>query len=456
MNDTIAAISTPAGVGGIAVIRISGKDAVAICNKIFYPADKLINAPSHTVHYGYIINEKGEKADEVLATVMRAPKTFTCEDVVEIGVHGGSSAPYAVLSALFAAGARAANPGEFTERAFLNGRIDLSQAEAVADIINADNASARKNAMSQLCGSLSAETERLRAKLVHLMASMQVSVDYPDEGYDDVTAADIRNICCECEKDIAGLIATADSGKILTEGIRTVIVGKPNVGKSSLLNRLLDSDRAIVTDIAGTTRDVIEEKINFDGIPIVLTDTAGIHSTSDKVEEIGVKKSLQYMNEAALVLVMLDAACGFDDDDLRILNYTKNMKRIILINKTDISAANTSELPQELVGNDRIIEISALNGFGIDALRDTVAEMFRLGNIKAENGIIITNMRHKAALEKAREALAEAVTSLDAGMAEDMVSIDIRDAVSALGEITGETVSESIVNDIFHNFCVGK
>ena len=336
MERTIAAISTPLGMGGIAVIRVSGDDAVKIADKVFYGKEKLSDCATHTVHYGFIKNDHGEKVDEVLATVMRAPKTFTREDVVEISTHGGMTASREVLDALIRAGAYAAEAGEFTKRAFLNGRIDLSQAEAVIDIINSTNEFAQKNALSQLEGSLSKEIQNVRSSLVHLAAQMQVTIDYPDEDLEDITVSDIRNVAQECRERVDKLLSTADSGKILRDGIKTAIVGKPNVGKSSLLNSLAREERAIVTDIAGTTRDVIEEYINLGGIPIILIDTAGIRRTDDTVEKIGVEKSRKSIEEADLVIVMIDGSSFFDDEDVEVLRATKNKKRIVLINKTDL------------------------------------------------------------------------------------------------------------------------
>lgn len=456
MEKTIAAISTPVGAGGIAVIRVSGSEAVSITDKIFIGKDRLGEVESHTVHYGFITNERGEKIDEVLVTVMRAPRTFTREDVVEISTHGGIAAPHGVLDALICAGARHAEPGEFTKRAFLNGRIDLSQAEAVIDIINSSNDLARGAALSQLEGSLSAEIAAVRSKLVHLAAQMQVIIDYPDEDLEDITNDDIQRIALECCETAERLLKTADSGKILRNGIRTAIVGKPNVGKSSLLNKLAREERAIVTDIAGTTRDVIEEYINFDGIPIVLIDTAGIRNTSDTVEKIGVEKSIKSIETADLVIVMIDGSSFFDDEDTEVLRATKDKKRIILVNKTDLGQSKYTEAVRNKAGGSEIIEISAKTGDGLDVLSQEIKKACRMGEVAASNGAVITNMRHKTALIKACEALRGAAGAIENGMPADMASIDINAAIDALGEITGETVSDDIVTAIFHEFCVGK
>ena len=456
MEKTIAAISTPAGSGGIAVIRVSGSDAIAVVDKIFSGRDKLADAPSHTVHYGYIKNEKGERIDEVLVTIMRAPKTFTREDVVEISTHGGQSAPRAVMDALIRAGVYQAEPGEFTKRAFLNGRIDLTQAEAVIDIINSTNEIARRTALSQLEGSLSVEIKEIRGELLHLAAGMQVIIDYPDEDLEDITTEDIRDTAVKCKEKTDRLLQTADSGKILREGIRIAICGKPNVGKSSLLNTLARTERAIVTDIAGTTRDTIEEYISLDGIPLILIDTAGIRKTDDTVEQIGVEKSLESIDRADFVLVMIDGSSYFDDEDTEVLRATRNKKRIVLINKTDLGQSKYIEAVRKKAAPSPIIEISAKKGTGLDLLGSEIKRLAGIGEITASDGAVITNMRHKTALIKASAALERAAEAIDNGMPSDIASIDINAAIDALGEITGETVSDGIVDAIFHDFCVGK
>jgi tRNA modification GTPase len=456
MERTITAISTALGVGGIAVIRISGDKAIEIADKVFFGKDKLSEAATHTVHYGFIKNEKGEKVDEVLATVMRAPKTFTREDVVEISTHGGVTTSKEVLDTVIKAGAYMALPGEFTKRAFLNGRIDLSQAEAVIDIINAKNELSQRNALSQLEGSLSKEIAAVRSNLVHLAAQMQVTIDYPDEDLEDITIDDIRRVSAECRDSVDRLLKTADSGKILRDGIKTAIVGKPNVGKSSLLNSLARTDRAIVTDIAGTTRDIIEEYINLNGIPLLLVDTAGIRKTDDVVEKIGVEKSKQSIEDADLVIVMLDGSDILDDEDREVLTSTRHKNRIILINKTDLGASKYTEAVRAKAGKSPVLEVSAMTGIGLDKLSELIREIYNLGEISHGDSAIITNMRHKSALADASAALTRVVEAIDIGMPSDIASIDINMAIDSLGEITGETVSEDIVNTIFHEFCVGK
>lgn len=456
MSRTIAAVSTPHGVGGIAVIRISGDDAVAVADRVFCGKKKLADCDTHTVHYGFVKNEKGEKLDEVLATVMRAPRTFTREDVVEISAHGGIASSRAVLDALIKAGAYTAQAGEFTRRAFLNGRLDLAQAEAVIDIINAENELAERNALSQLQGTLSQEIKSMRSKLVHLAARLQVTIDYPDEDLEDITPEEVRETAYACMKTSDRLLNSADSGKIVRNGIKTAIVGKPNVGKSSLLNSLAREERAIVTDIAGTTRDVIEEYVSLNGIPLVLIDTAGIRETDDTVEKIGVEKSRNSIKAADLVIVMIDGSSFFDDEDMEVLRATKDKKRIVLINKTDLGQSKYVEAVKSKAAPSSVLEVSAKTGVGLDELADEIKNIYDLGFLSNNNGTVITNMRHKTALIKARDALCRVVEALDINMPTDLASIDINEAIDALGEITGETVSESVVNDIFHQFCVGK
>jgi len=441
---TIAALSTPQGVGGIAVIRISGNDAISICDKIFRGSKKLSECESHTVHYGHIVSD-AKIIDEVLVTVMRAPRTYTTEDVVEISTHGGVVASKLVLDALMRSGAYPAEPGEFTKRAFLNGRIDLSEAEGVIDIINSKTAIEERNALSQAGGGLSKEIEAIRAALVNLAARMQVAIDYPDEDLEDVTLDEIGDIISQNIEKTEKLLKTADSGKVLKNGIKTAIVGKPNVGKSSLLNCMAKTDRAIVTDIAGTTRDVIEEFVNFEGVPLVLLDTAGIHETEDTVEKIGVERSKKAIEEAELVILMLDLSRDIDSEDEELLELTKDKKRIVTANKTDIKA----------VSFDDAIEISAKTGEGIEALSSQIKNLYRLGELET-GGIVITNLRHISALSRVRDTLKGAYDAVTGGLPQDLAALDIYAAIDTLGEITGDTVSESIVSEIFHNFCVGK
>lgn len=442
---TVAAISTPVGVGGIAVIRISGNDAVEIVSKIFKGKDDILNVETHTVHYGHIADGE-EIIDEVLVTVMRAPRSFTGEDVVEIGTHGGVVASKMVLKTLIKYGAYPAGPGEFTKRAFLNGKIDLSEAEGVIDIINAKNEMAEKNAVGQASGRLSKKIDEIRNNLVKLAASMQVIIDYPDEELEDVTIDDIGRIAGEEKEKIKELIESSERGKLFTEGILTAIVGRPNVGKSSLLNVLAGEERAIVTDIAGTTRDVIEESVDLNGVILRLMDTAGIRNTDDTVERIGVERSYESIKKADLVLAVFDASEELTAEDYEILEKTKDTKRIVIINKTDISDKYS------LDG----IAISAKTGEGIDELSNKIKEMHDWGKIGQSDEPVVTNMRHVAALTKARESLQNIILGAKSYIPSDILSIDLNDAIDALGEITGAVVSEDIVAEIFHNFCVGK
>lgn len=445
MNErTIAALSTPQGTGGIAVIRISGNDAISICDKIFKGSKKLSDCESHTIHYGHIVS--GDKViDEVLVVLMKAPKTYTREDVVEISTHGGAVASKLVLEELIKQGAYPAEPGEFTKRAFLNGRIDLSQAEGIIDIINSKTAMEERNALSQAGGGLSKEIENMRASLVNLAARMQVAIDYPDEDLEDVTLNEIGDIIKQNIENTNKLLSTADSGRVLKNGIKTAIVGKPNVGKSSLLNCMAKTDRAIVTDIAGTTRDVIEEFVNFDGVPLVLLDTAGIHETQDIVEKIGVERSKQAIEEAELVILMLDLSRSLDDEDTELLGLTKDKKRIVVANKSDIKTENVEDA----------IEISVKTGDGMDKLSGEIRNLYSLGELEA-GGIVVTNLRHISSLTRVKETLERALDAVGNGLPQDLAALDIYSAIDILGEITGDTVSESIVSEIFHNFCVGK
>ncbi len=445
-DKTIAALSTPPGIGGIAVIRISGEGAVEICDKIFKGKEKLSGAATHTVHYGHIIDFNGERVDEVLVTLMRAPRSYTCEDVVEISTHGGMVASKRVLELLIKAGAVPAQPGEFTKRAFLNGRIDLSGAEGVIDIINAKTELSQKNALSQAEGALFREINGMRSELVHLAAEMQVAIDYPDEDLEDVTAEDIIAAFDRSIKKTDKLIAGGENGKILREGIRTAIVGRPNVGKSSLLNCLAREERAIVTDIAGTTRDVIEESVSLNGVPLVLLDTAGIRDTADTVEKIGVERSKRAIDEADLIIVLLDSTCELTEEDRQLLDLTENKNRIIAANKTDVGSIN----------DEAAIAISAKTGEGIEVLAEKIKELYNLGSIGQSDSVIVTNLRHLASLEGARTALLRASASMQNGMPQDIAALDLNEAIDALGEITGDTVSEAIVSEIFHSFCVGK
>lgn len=446
MERTIAAISTPPGTGGISVIRLSGDEAIKIADSVF--TGKLADAASHTIHYGYI-EYGGERIDEVLVSVMRAPRTYTAEDTVEISTHGGIIVTGRVLEACIKAGATPAAPGEFTKRAFMNGRIDLTKAEAVIDIINSDNIMAGKNAFGQLQGKLSEKLGNMRQVLVDLAARMQVAIDYPDEELEDITCDEIKDILSEISGKISDLIRSADDGRIIKDGIRTAIVGKPNVGKSTLLNCLAGFDKAIVTDIAGTTRDVIEENISINGVPIKLIDTAGIRDTEDVIEKIGVEKSKQVIEDADLVIVVVNAHEPLSEEDSEVLEKVCDKKSIIVANKTDIGT-------DESIVKLNPVFISAGTGVGTELVGNRISELYNIGEIKSRSGEIITNMRHKSALCNCLTSVETAIKTISDGLPQDLAALDIYDAINYLGEITGETVSEDIVSSVFKNFCVGK
>ena len=457
-TDTIAAIATPPGVGGLGVIRISGPAAFCAVDKIFRRADghKLEDAPSHTLHYGHVIDpESGAVIDEAMAAVMRAPRTFTAEDVVELSTHGSPTILQKTLLLLLRAGVRMAQAGEFTKRAFLNGRIDLSRAEAVLDVIHADSDVSLKNAINQLEGGLAREIERIRQPLLYAAAQFAAAVDYPDDEIADLSEESLRKTLSEAEAACATLLANAESGRIAKEGLRCVLAGKPNVGKSSLLNVLTRSERAIVTDVAGTTRDVIEESVAINGIALRLYDTAGLRDTGDVVEQIGVERTRTYLENADLVLLLLDSAEALTDEDFEILALTEQKKRILVVNKSDLGSRFDESVLQEKAGGSPIVTISAAQQTGIDALKQAIVELCSLGPVQGANALV-SNLRHVEALSDARESLRGALQTLDAGMPMDMCSIDLSAALESLGLITGASVSADIVDKIFAEFCVGK
>jgi len=452
-KNTIAAIATPHGTGGISVIRISGAESIEICDKIFISKSgkKLSDVKTHTIHYGYIV-KNGKKIDEVLISVMRAPNTFTREDVVEINCHGGLVVTEKVLLATLAAGATLAAPGEFTKRAFLNGRIDLSQAEAVIDVINSPSSLALSLAANQLGGALSSDINSMRDTVLEILAQINVTIDYPEEDIDDVEREDLIKRLADVKSAISELLETSHRGKLIKDGINTVICGKPNVGKSSILNLLARDSRAIVTDIAGTTRDVIEERITLGNIVLNVYDTAGIRETNDTIENLGIDKSKECIKNAELVLFVADSATGIDVDDKEIFESIKNKNVIVVYNKSDIA----------IVGDDSFfigypqIKLSAKTGDGIDELSNAIEELFKLGKISAGDNKAITNLRHKEALSSALESISDALSALKNFIPYDMVAIDLTECASSLGEITGKTVSEEIVEKIFARFCLGK
>lgn len=457
-NDTIAAISTPYGTGGLGVIRISGTDAIAIADKVFVMAGKktLSQARTHTIHYGRIVCvSTGDVIDEAMASVMRGPRSYTGEDVVEISAHGSVIGLRRILKEILSAGARLAEPGEFTKRAFLNGRMDLSRAEAVIDIINAQNNAALKNAVSQLEGSLFREIEKIREPLLYVSAQFSAIVDYPDDEIAELTAEELRKILKTSIDDCQKLLDTSHAGRVIKEGLLCVIAGKPNVGKSSLLNALSRSERAIVTEIEGTTRDILEEYVTIKGIPLRLIDTAGIRRTQDVVEKIGVSRSRDYISAAQLVLVMLDSSADITDEDREVLRLTEGKKRILLLNKADLGAKIKEQTVRGFAPDTPVLSISVVNGEGIDKLTETIEKMCSEYNLSLPS-IALSNMRHIEALRAAHTVLLNALSTLDSGMPMDMCVIDINEAIAQLGQITGAAVSADIVDKIFSEFCVGK
>ena len=457
--DTIAAISTAPGEGAIGIVRISGDDAIRIADEVYRLKDKrLKEQPSHTIHYGHIVDPKNDEViDEVMVTVLRAPKTFTREDVVEINCHGGIVAINRILQLVLRMGARLAEPGEFTKRAFLNGRIDLSQAEAVMDLIRAKTDKSMQMAMRQLDGELSKLIQNLRQEILNTLAQVEVNIDYPE--YDDVeemTLQLLREKTQQVSQGIRALLNTASQGKILRDGLKTAIVGRPNVGKSSLLNVLLREEKAIVTDIAGTTRDTIEEYVNVRGVPLQLIDTAGIRETDDVVERIGVERSRKALNEADFVLLILNQSEELMDEDLRLLEQTKDFKRIILLNKTDLPTEIDMDKVKEFATDSEIVTTSMLKKEGIDQLEEKIADYFFQGQMNERDATYLSNTRHIALLEKAEQALQEVANGIDMGMPVDLIQIDFTRAWDLLGEITGDTVQDELLTQLFSQFCLGK
>lgn len=459
IEDTIAAISTPPGTGGIGIIRLSGKDVFSIVNPIFKGKKNqdLSTLRSHSIHYGHIIDKETSKAiDEVLVMVMKAPNTYTKEDIIEINCHGGIVSVRKVLEQVLRMGARLAEPGEFTKRAFLNGRIDLSQAEAVIDIIEAKTDMSLSTAMDQLEGSLSHRIGELREELIEMMAHIEAAIDYPEYDIEELGYDRVRKRIEDIRAKIHRLLDTADSGKILREGVKTAIVGKPNVGKSSLLNALLREQRAIVTNIPGTTRDVLEEYINISGIPFKLIDTAGIRETEDVVEQIGVSRSKDIIESADLIIMILDLSTSLTEEDKYIMDLIEDKKKLVLLNKTDLPAKLDKEEIYNRFSQSEILEISAKNKKDVEKLEETLKEMFMSGKINMEDSVMITNLRHKDALIKADDSLRDALSTIDMGMPEDCLSIDLTNAYKYLGEITGESVQDDLIKKIFSQFCLGK
>ena len=449
MNDTIAAISTTTGAGAISIIRVSGEKAVDLVNEIFKEKD-LTKVPSHTIHYGHI-EYKGKIEDEVLVSIMRAPKTFTTEDVVEINCHGSIVVTKKILEILLTIGCRQAEPGEFTKRAFLNGRIDLIEAEGVMDLINSKSESEKKLALNQIEGKVSNLIKELRQNILEVLAQIEVKIDYPEyEDIEEVTYNDLKENINIVEEEIKRIIKESENGKIIKEGIKTAIVGRPNVGKSSLLNNLLQEEKAIVTDIAGTTRDIVEGTIIINGVKLDLIDTAGIRKTDDIVESIGVNKSLETINKADLILLVLNNNEELTEYDKEILDSIKDKKHIIIINKIDLESK---------IGNiedKNIIKISALNNKGIEELKNKITEMYNLEEIESKDATYITNARGLALLKQSEEIIEEVNKGIKNKEPIDMIEIDLKRIWELLGEITGETYQEELINQLFSQFCLGK
>ena len=449
--ETIAAISTPPGVGGIGIIRISGDNALNVAKRIFKAKNKSEIKP-FTIRFGYVIDENENALDQVLVSYFKSPKSYTGEDVIEINCHGGNVSTREILELVLKNGARLAEPGEFTKRAFLNGKLDLTQAEAVIELINSKSDKESKASYKQLEGLLGAKIKEIKQGIIDLLVDIEANIDYPEYDIEEVRRERIYNVLSTNVSKLETLEKSFESGKILRDGVSTVIIGKPNVGKSSLLNRLVKEDRAIVTEIAGTTRDTIEEYITIRGIPLKLVDTAGIHETDDIVESIGVNKSKKAIDESELVLLMLDATRELSKEDEELLEVTQNKNRIILINKVDAD----KRINKDMFKNDKVIEISTKTLVGIEDLEETIGEMFNISELNIENEIVITNVRHKNLIHKAAEEIKNAIVSIENGLPIDMLSIDLQEALQNLGEITGESISEEVVKGIFAKFCVGK
>ncbi|TPR13283.1 tRNA uridine-5-carboxymethylaminomethyl(34) synthesis GTPase MnmE [Apilactobacillus timberlakei] len=456
--DTIAAISTPPGEGGISIIRISGEDALKVISKLYRGKD-LSKVASHTINYGHIMDpENKEDIDEVMVSVMLAPKTYTCEDVIEINCHGGIVATNTILQLVLSYGARMAEPGEFTKRAFLNGRIDLSQSEAVMDIIDAKTNRSMKAAEGQLDGNLSRLIRTLRQQILDVLANVEVNIDYPE--YDDaevVTSNLLMKNAKDIKEKIIKLLKTSKQGQVLRDGLATSIVGRPNVGKSSILNHLLHQDKAIVTDVPGTTRDVLEEYVNVRGVPLKLVDTAGIRKTEDKVEKIGVDRSRKAIQSSDLVLLVLNSSEVLSDEDKKLIELTDDSKRIVILNKTDLPQKINIDEINQLIGEENVITTSAIKDDGTEPLEEMIAHLFFNEGIQSSQAdVMVTNARHVSLLHKAKESLNNVISGLDDGMPVDLVQMDMRDCWESLGEITGDSYNGELLDQLFSQFCLGK
>ena len=457
MHDTIVAISSAVTEAGIGIVRISGEDALEIAGRVYRSKGgkkDLRSVNSHTIHYGFVYDEK-ELVDEVLVMVMRGPKSYTGEDTVEIDCHGGVYAMRRVLETVVKHGARIAEPGEFTKRAFLNGRLDLSQAEAVMDVIQAKNSYALKSSMEQLRGSVKKAVQEIRGQLLYHIAYIESALDDPEHISLDGYPQELVEVVDDAVFAVEKLLKSASDGKVISEGIRTVILGKPNAGKSSLLNVLVGENRAIVTEIAGTTRDVLEESVNVGPITLKIIDTAGIRKTEDVVEKIGVSRAFEKANDADLILYVVDSSRPLDENDLEIISLIQDKKAVVLYNKSDLESVLTVSELEEMTGK-RVFPVSAVEETGIEELTEEIQQMFFSGEIHFNDEVYITNARHKAALEDALNSLLMVKKSIEDQMPEDFFSIDLMDAYESLGKILGESVGEDLINEIFSKFCMGK
>ena len=457
-EETISAVCTALGEGAIGIIRISGENALAAGEAIFKAASgrKLVDYPVNTLVYGHVYDADGNMVDEVMAVYMRGPHSYTAEDVVEIQCHGGVRSLQKILSLSYAAGARPAEPGEFTKRAFLNGRVDLVQAEAVMDIIKSRSDAALKVAVRQQEGQLSSEVRGLRKELLDVIVNLEAVIDYPEDDIEEMTFASVLDSVNKTAEGVNKLLANAHTGKILREGLRVAIIGKPNVGKSSFLNCLLKEDRAIVSEYAGTTRDVIEEQFLLGGIPIVLADTAGIRETEDYVERIGVEKSRRILNEAELAIVVLDGSSPLTEEDFEILELVKGRSYVIIINKSDLGSANIKNSLTGEFKNAPVIELSAKTGAGLDVFTGWLQKFVYGSDKYLGDGIYVQNARHENLLKNSLASMQDALSDAEAQMPYDCIMIDLRNAAGFLGEITGDTVRDEIINEIFSKFCIGK
>ena len=457
---TIVALSTPVGTGGVAVIRMTGSQAFEIADKVFVSAfgKKLSKAGSHKALYGWIVepSDREEKIDEVLALVMRAPRTFTGEDTVEINCHGGMYICNRIIQALIAAGAQMAEPGEFSKRAFLNGRMDLTKAEAVMDMISAQTSYSLKAAVNQLGGNLADKIDQLRSKLIDTIVSMEVNIDYPEYDVPEISDEEVHENCLTVREEVQQLLSTAESGRMLRQGVKVAIVGKPNVGKSSLLNMLLREQRAIVTSIPGTTRDVLEETLDLGGIPIRIMDTAGIRETEDIVEKIGVERAFASIEESDLALFVLDATRDIEPEEQELFERVKDRQYLVVLNKTDAGWQSKDSILAALpdVDPERFLEISAKEQLGMEALTEQIKRLFFGGDILVSDRPMVANMRQKQALMRADEALARVIDGY--GFEQDLLIIDIRQACDFLGEVSGRSTQEDVIGEIFSRFCLGK